>query len=63
MSRYLAIAVPQRPNSSDYWDEGPLLEGRTVYEEDGAPVKTGLLDANGTAIYRLSDRIKPGFAK
>lgn len=50
----------RRPRASDYFDEGPILEGRTVYIED-EPVDTGLVDQHGTPLYRVAERIAPGF--
>lgn len=35
----------------------------TVYEAEDAPIDTGLLDANGTPLYRLPERRRIGFAK
>ena len=52
--------MPKRPRSGDYFDEGPLLEGRTVYIAD-EPVDTGLLDVTGTPLYRVEERIPAGF--
>lgn len=52
------VAIPRK--ASDYFDEGPILEGRTVYIDE-EPVRTGLYDANGTELYRVSERIEPGF--
>lgn len=54
------VAIPKRPRSGDYFDEGPLLEGRTVYVSD-EPVDTGLLDATGTKLYRVDERVRAGF--
>jgi len=54
------VAIPRRPRSGDYFDEGPILEGRTVYIESD-PIDTGLLDVNGTRLYRVEERIELGF--
>lgn len=34
-----------------------------VMEDDASPTPTGLLDASGTPIYRLVERIKVGFVQ
>jgi hypothetical protein len=59
--RYVAISRP-RPRA-EYYDEGPVIAGQTVIVEDEAPVETGLLDASGTKLYRVADKIRPGFIK
>lgn len=54
--RYVTI----RPNSK--WDEDvPLLPALNVYEPEDKPIETGLLDSNGTKLYRVRERIKMGF--
>lgn len=59
MTRYVAI----RPRSQwDIWDRpAPVQTTMTVYETDNEPEKTGLLDANGTPLYRVQDRQKVGY--
>lgn len=45
------------------WDDDPRLDEvttRTVIVDD-EPVKTGLLDRNGTPLYRVRDRLRLGF--
>lgn len=60
MTRY--IAIPQRPKASDDWeDRPPVAAATTVYEREEEPEKTGLLDVNGTPLYRVKDKIKMGF--
>lgn len=49
----------------------PLLDGDfaqrepgetiTVLADEGAPVKTGILDENGTPLYRMPERVRIGF--
>lgn len=52
--RYVVI----RPRAE--WDsEKPLLEGKTVHEPE--PIDTGLLDKDGSAIFRVMDQI--GFVR
>ena len=55
--RYIA----RRPRSATWDDlqETPSLEGRTVFEPDA--VDTGLLNAEGTPIFRVMDQI--GFVR
>ena len=57
---YVTIRRPIRPRSDD-WEPEPPLIARDVIVVDDEPIKTGLLDQNGTPIYRTSDRIKLGF--
>jgi len=62
VARY--IALPKAPKAA--WDDDPLVADvttRTVILEDDGPVKTGLLDANGTPLYRMPNRIPIGFVK
>lgn len=63
MPRYVAIA--RKPKAS-YFDgdlgcEIHAPEHLTIYEAEDAPRDTGLLDANGTPLYRMSDRQPIGF--
>lgn len=55
------IAIPQRPKSGDWEDQPPVVQATTVYEADDQPVDTGLVDMNGTRLYRVADKIKMGF--
>ena len=58
--KYVAM---NRPKSEDwYWDE-PVVKANTVYEQEDGPELTGLYDASGTPIYRLSDKPKMGFCR
>jgi len=64
MTRY--IAIPRsHPKSivSDDWVNwgGTLLTNVTVHDRDEVPVKTGLVDAHGTDLYRLPQPRKIGF--
>lgn len=52
--RYVAIGTAPR-----YGVQFTL--GETVHEQERAPVKTGLFDANGTPIYRVPDTQPLGF--
>jgi len=57
--RYVSIARP--PKASDDWqDQPPVVQATTVYESD-EPQATGVLDSNGTPIYRLPERSKMGY--
>lgn len=60
MIRYIAIARPPRADWIEE-DRSPLLVGREVVVADDEPVKTGLLDHNGTPLYRTGDKVKIGF--
>jgi hypothetical protein len=58
--RYRYIALPSPPKS--HWaDDAPLVRDLTVYEEEDKPQETGLLDARGTKLYRVREKIKMGF--
>jgi hypothetical protein len=51
-------------STCEWWEPAKATDflARVVYEpEPRAPVKTGLLDASGTPIYRLEDRQSAGF--
>lgn len=57
--RYVA-----RPKA--WWDDEPNVEDvstRIVLVEDDAPIRTGLLDADGVPLYRVRDRFPVGFVK
>ncbi len=46
------------------WDDDPHVSdvsSREVIVADDAPVKTGLLDAQGRPLYRVRERIRIGF--
>ena len=52
-----------RPKPIMEWDDDvPLLPSLTVYESGGEPEPTGLLDANGNDLGRVSERAPIGFA-
>lgn len=54
------VALPSPPKAS--WEEHERhLPSLTVYETEERPIDTGLLDATGTKLYRVRDRIKMGF--
>ncbi len=56
------IAIPQRPRAyDDLEDVQPMAAAHTVYERDDAPENTGLLNADGTPLYRVRDRVKMGY--
>jgi hypothetical protein len=61
MTRYVAIA--QRPRAQwDIWEKpATVTTSMTVYEADDKPEDTGLLDYNGTPLYRVRDRTKMGY--
>jgi hypothetical protein len=45
----------------DHTDQEPALTADTVFEADDSPQKTGLLDVNGTPIFRVKERATMGF--
>lgn len=56
------IAIRQfKPKAGDWEDQPPIGAATTVYEREDAPEDTGLVDANGTKLYRVRDRVKMGF--
>lgn len=61
MPRYIAMA--RRPKAyEDEWHDGSEgLTTITVHESDDGPQDTGLLDAHGTPLFRMSDRQPIGF--
>jgi hypothetical protein len=59
MMRYIAMRTA--PKSGDWEDQPPIAAATTIYEPDDAPINTGLLDVNGTPLYRLNDKMKMGF--
>ena len=58
--KYVAI---HRPRNDWFEEERPMTvqTSMTVYERDDEPQDTGLLDANGTKLYRVSDKQKMGY--
>lgn len=56
MTRYITAAWWEDPNASDYL-------AKTVYEPEPQPVKTGILDKNGTMLYRVEQRDPIGFIR
>ena len=64
MPRYMAMARPLAPPRQFYDDDyypTPVRTTVTVVETDQTPVPTGLLDASGTELYRLSESVPCGF--
>ncbi len=59
MPRYLPIRAEHEWN----WQGAPVSNpsSLTVYEPEADAVPTGLVDASGTPIYRVQDRVKLGF--
>jgi len=56
------VAIPRRPRAyDDLEDVLPYAAATTVYERDDEPEKTGLLNSDGTPLYRVRDRIKMGY--
>ena len=51
--RYVTRPKGWQAAYDEYWQERPSC---TVMEEDRSPVDTGLLDANGTKLWRVEDR-------
>jgi hypothetical protein len=58
--RYVALSAPPRAWDSEThsWAERPTCQ---VVEADPTPQATGLLDASGTPLYRLPNRVPMGF--
>lgn len=46
-----------------YGDDDISMTASEIYEKDDRPIKTGLLDANGEALYRYEDKLPFGFVK
>lgn len=58
--KYVALRTP--PRASENWaDDQPIFDARTVYEPEPEPVRTGLLNADGTPLYRMPDPKKIGY--
>ncbi len=56
-SRYVTRALfIHRP-----WDEEQVLGGEMVFEQEPGPCNTGLLNAEGLPLYRMSERAAIGF--
>lgn len=49
------------PFAYEDWDSGGERQTISIYEDDTTPEKTGLLDVNGTPLYRVRDRVPFGF--
>ena len=63
MTRYVELARPPRSVvAEDDWYE-PSSRSVDVFVPSDAPVDTGLLSANGTRIYRVSERGPFGFCR
>lgn len=56
--RYISV-----PNAQwELWDRPATVQSTmTVYEQEDKPTDTGLVDATGTRLYRISERIKIGY--
>lgn len=62
--KYRALNPDIRPKNDGWYgdfDDGCLLAGTTVFEEDGDPEFTGLYDADGNPLYRFPDKVPIGF--
>ena len=57
MMRYVSIFC-----QPTIWPGESNMTADFVQEQDKTPVKTGLLDAMGTPIYRIEDVVQLGFA-
>lgn len=57
--RYVAVS----PIAEGWWDKGPLLPTVNVFESDVPPKDTGLLNSNGTKLYRIQERDQVGFIR
>ena len=57
-TKYVAISRSWRSEDTEGWQDRPTVQ---VVESESAPIKTGLLDANGTPLYRIQDRVPLGF--
>ena len=60
------VSMPTEPvTAREWWEQadGSQYLARTVHEEDGKPVDTGLLDASGKKLFRVEDRLPIGFVR
>lgn len=62
MPKYVAIR-PRSARWSDIVEDDVMDDVCTVYEEDDYPTETGLVDATGTPIYRLSEKRPIGYLR
>ncbi len=57
---YVALASPSRADADWGYSNDRSME---VIASDEGPIRTGLVDANGTPLYRLPERIPLGFCR
>lgn len=60
MWQYRPLAKRQRAYEEEWFEEEPHRT-ITVHETDDSPIQTGLVDANGTPLYRTKVRVPIGF--
>lgn len=58
--KYIAMTTP-RSASGDCWDFYDDRQSLSVSEAEISPIKTGLLNENGTPLYRVTVRQPIGF--
>lgn len=51
------IAIRPKSDSDDWQDKPPIAGATIVYEPENRVEKTGLLDADGTPLYRVKEKI------
>lgn len=62
MIRYVAIS-PRRRARACWDDDAPQMIAQVVHETLDDPVNTGLVDADGTPLYRISEKRPIGFMR
>ena len=65
-TRYTTLPGAKVPAKAGYFDGGlgdmiHMPESVTVFEQENAPVYSGLLNASGEALYKVEERVKLGF--
>jgi hypothetical protein len=61
--RYFSAYDPAELEELRDLSDEPVMAGTTVLVDEDRPVDTGLLDANGVRLYRVSERVKVGYIK
>ena len=57
MSRYFSGKDKKQPDQMDWYDDVYPIDNLRMDVYEAEPVYTGLLDADGNAIYRTMDKI------
>jgi hypothetical protein len=56
------VPIARARSQWDIWEKpATVTTSMTVYETDDKPEDTGLLDANGTPLYRVNEKRKIGY--